>query len=645
MTDVANPTADKLYQYPRWITRTSSAFGTPPIPIPVADLATLFSATRVVQSAGGATLDSAQLQWMLTSSLINRQQTTNFATLVEVWTPGTTARLHLGDYVTESESVNQGGERLTAQSHLRKWHFGTPWFGQLWHDPRTGTDVSVSYPPIFNPVIDGKVLGNKSNKLRLDNGRAFIWCHAEQLVTSTAETYAGQKAEKWTLATAVASVCWQMNGAESYIDNPTDVSLAKLSTAVEMNAVTLGFDLSLPKILDQLCHPLGFNWFIDYELAKPRIEFFEVGNGPKKQLLFQAPNSSLDLTASNVNDYSVTRMIGDAPNQVLVIGDYERREITLPLYRVWPVDDDSLTAEDLTINETSEYKDKPVPWRMWVANEAGDYKDTRPEIGLPPDLSSVFKNFVPHRRNIEDPITYGGQTGIDTQRRQILLEWSKDGGTTWEVVPPSFGQPAILPDQIGVLFTGDTPPPEMINAGDDARLRITGVVQGDHRIEYLAAALPNAVNGRANTLTLDVADKFQDRRVQLEGDFASALVGSPLGADEANDTAIMIGYGNTVRDQYSCAELDCRFVLPGIHLDYKIGDQITKIAGREIDLNMCVSPKERYPQIIRREFSYVNGPQTILTVDRTTGRNPKPPTPKTPKLQNPGFDIRNQRQA
>ncbi|MEP3482756.1 MAG: hypothetical protein ABJZ55_26160 [Fuerstiella sp.] len=621
MTDAINTSGARHFRYSRWITRLIQTDEAPTLPVPVTEIVTDFRAERVIQSAGSSTLDSAQLNWNVSAPLINRVQATNFAWCVEVFLPNATSRLHLGDYVTETEAVNSGGEFLTAQSHLRKWHFGTAWIGQVWWDARTNAEVAVSEPPSFNPLIDGKILGNRSNRRRLDTNEAFIWCHPEQLLTKEAQTYSGQTAQKWTLRQAVAAMCWEMNNSEKFIDNPNATSLAKLDDAPVLEDVRLSMDVSLPVALDRLLHPLGFNWHIDYDLPKCRIELFEVGKGMERELLFQAPREVLDLAKSNVNDYRIARQIGDAPNAVYALGDFERREITLPLFRGWQEADDSLSAADLKKSDTaSQYKDKPLVWRQWVANEAGDYNGTRAEITDPPDLSSVFANYVAHRREIEDPITFDGDAD-NKQRRQMLLEWSSDGGTTWELVPPSFGQPYVTPGQIGVLFTGDSPPSAMIDAGADAQLRITGTVQGNKRIQEYAQPTADAPNGRTNMLTLDVPSKFQSRKVQSSGPFASTLAGHEAGADEQDDETEIKEFAEKVRDQNTCAELDCRFVLPGIHTTYKIGDLITKIKGREIDLNACGGSETRYPQIIRREFSYSPSPTTILTVDRTAGRN------------------------
>jgi hypothetical protein len=66
--------------------------------------------------------------------------------------------------------------------------------------------------------------------------------------------------------------------------------------------------------------------------------------------------------------------------------------------------------------------------------------------------------------------------------------------------------------------------------------------------------------------------------------------------------------------------MDCEFRLPGWHKEYKIGDLLTKVAGREISLDSAPSsaPLRRYVQIVERRFemSATGGPSTVLIVDR-----------------------------
>ncbi len=648
ITDAINTAGALHYKYPRWITRVSPDENPP---TSVSDVTSQISAVTVTQSAGGQVLDYADLEWWLLTPLINRTQPASFTRMIDVLLPDTNGtRIHLGDYVAESEAV-AGSERLTAQSQLRGYHFGQIFPGQRWYNPFSSEDVIVDESVVFNPRIDGRVLGNRSDKKRDDSNDAFNWIHAEATLTEESETANDQEAEKWDLKEAILAMCWACNPDEDFVINPTRLELDVLNTAPDLEGVQLARGKHLSFYLDQLLQPLGYNWFVEYDTGptggsytknKPKIMVFQKGVGTVKELYFQAPGSVLNLSNSNVNDYRISRRIGDSVNTVRVLGDFEKAEVTLPLYKGWQKDpddtgvddDDKLTSTDLNKgDQNSKYLLKPTVWRLWIANESGDYKGTRTEIGDPPDLSDVFSKWVPHRRTIADPFTYSGEAG-KKQRRQVHVEYSVDDGVTWEVIDDSFGQPYILPDQIGVLFTGNTPPDVLIAAGDKAKLRITGVVAGDARLTGEAARQAEAVNGRDVPLELDVPQKFQKNSVWVhpdhgtpsapEPDYTSVLNGDSAGAETVDDQSRIDGFAELIRSTHEVAEMDCQFSLPGIHLEYKIGDLLSKINGREVSLDQAstAAASPRYPQIIKREFQYGKDPKTILTVDRGVRSSP-----------------------
>lgn len=633
-TDAINTGFDRSVIYPKLLTRVGDSSGPP-----TGDTyATDFTAIRVVQSAGGQTFDYADHDFQVTSPLVNRDQPAFFQKMVDVLVPtgaDPPPRIHLGDYVTETEVVNPTTEALTGQSQIRSYHFGTIFLGQLWVDA-DDNDVESHLPPVFNPTIDGKTLANRSDTKRSPED-AYYWIHPEAALTQAAETVSGQTAEEWDLVEAVLAMCWICNESELTIKNPTRSHLATVIGTVALEDVRLPAGKHLSYYLDRLLQPLGFNWFIDYSQTvegentvhdKPRILVFQKGVGTHKTLKMQAPNVALNLGASNTNDYRISRRIGDSVNVIYVFGGYREAEVTLPLWKTWPAADDSLSASQLTKSDpASDYEDNPYVWRLWAANEGGDYTGVRTEIGDPPDLSDVFPTgYVPHRRSIGNPLTLDGETN-NPQRRQIHLEYSTDDGSTWQIVPPSFGQPFVMPGQIAILFTGDTPPAELIEAGDDAKLRITGVVQGDRRVTGIAGKSSFAVNARDVPLYIDQPDKFREQFVyEATGDplpdpnYSSVLAGDPAGADERDDSVAAQDYADELRDQYGTAELDCTFKLPGIHLTYEIGDLITKIEGREVALDGAATddPSPQYVQIVKREWVYQPGPVTILTVDRGT---------------------------
>ena len=676
-TDVVNTGAEKLFSYPAWITRIS---GGPDPPDTVGEITSDLRAASVVQSAGGQVLDHASLEWWVTSDLINRNQPANFQRMIDVLLPdGARTRVALGDYVTEFESVDDS-QVLTAQSQLRGYHFGKKFTGQIWWDDALSEEVQTQYAPVFNPRVDGRILGNMSHKFS-----DVYFIHPEATLTDAAiEEAGGLGAKVWSLSEAIAAMCQHLNLDEEFIENPAIGVLRDiLSDAPIIEAIELPLGESLPYYLDMLLQPLGYNWYVDYATGisayladvfyigaydsvesagassvigtqffntttgtmfqwdgdnwieiegseesiyaktKPQIVVFQKGVGEERELNFQSPGSVLDLATSNCNKYSVMRRIGDSVNQVKVIGNIERAEVTIELVRGWLTEDDEKTASQLDKSDPeSEYILFPTTWRLWVANESGDYTGTRIEIEAALDLSSVFSRWLPHRREAEDPFTYQGSVDGKKQRRQIFVEYTTDIEALevkWVILPDDFGQPFVLPDQIGILFTGNTPPEALIGAGDKAGVRITCVVAGDAKLVGDAARkLIGPVNGRVVELVLDMPQKFRKNWVQKDGDYASTLALDEAGAETADDSIAITTYAEKIRDDHEVAELDCEFSLPGLHIEYKIGDLITKINGREISLDQASvdATLPRYPQITKIEWRYNPGPETILTVDR-----------------------------
>jgi len=631
-TDVINTTGAIFQAYPELIAYLGSAAGDPP----PAESPTVFDGVhvvRVVQSASGSRLDFAQLQNHLTASLENRAQPANFTRMVGVHLPDATeTRVHLGDLVEETVGVDMDAESLATQSQLRPYHFGGVVEGYNVHEPNTATTVLIEDDVTFNPVVDDVTRGNRSD---LQDGGAYLWTHAELIDNTAGEVFHTQERSEWNLQDAVEAVCVLLNPDEEFIDNPTATQLSKLSAAPEIRDLTIPIGMRLPDALDKMLIPLGFNWFVDYTYTSltrdyAGIKLFEIGVGDEKELKMQAAGSSLDLELSNLNQFNISNAIGDSFNEVLALGEFHEAEVTIPLYAGWPEDGDGVERSDLA-KDGDQYIGNETTWRLFIANEAADIDPTNSRLGVfpaSPDFSQVFTKAVPHRRVLGEPLTYldgntasrvGTPTDIKPQRRPIFLEWSNDAGETWKPEEESWTV-KLCPDQIGVLFDSKEVPQELYDAGDQLRMRITGTIFGDVRLQGLAEKEPHSANGRTIRQVLDVPDKFHKRWREVFGPFTSQLYFTTNDADERDDTDAILEYAENIRDKNHHAEIDCEFRLPGWHTEYKIGDLITKIAGREISLDAAAStsPDNRYVQIVERifEMSTSSGPATVLVVDR-----------------------------
>lgn len=618
-TEAINTAGSLVYVYDRWITAIGDTAGNPP---DYTDTFTDCTAVRVVQSASGSRLDFAELQYALDEPLQNRTQPASFTRMVGVYFDDASyTRVHLGDYVSETEAVRQQGDTLAAQSQLRDYHFGDPITGYYVTSPLAG-QLLIEHEVVFNPLVDGVVVYNRSQTQR-DGLTSYRWIHAEAARSDTAELYHGDEPQAWSLKEAVQALCDLLNSDETFVANPSTSNLTTLDTAPEIRDVKLAFGMRLHQCLDKLLIPLGYNWYVNYDTGagKPEITLFEIGVGDEKELFLQSVGEYLSLDLSNVNQYQATRSIGDSFNQVRVYGDYERLEMTVPLVPAWPTADDSMTAADLDKTDTaSDYVGHELTWRQWVMNEAGDIDESRVFGDLSfavPNLTDAFTLYLPHRRNIEEPLTYAG--GADSrERRPLYVEYSTDSGDTWQPAPETWPI-KLLPDQVGILFDGDQPPSELVDASTAARVRITGTIAGDSRLQAVASKQSYAVNGREYEVVIDAADKFQKRSRLTAGDYASVLADTSNEADEVDDTDALTEYAEAVRDKNHHAEVDAEFRLPGLHLYYQIGDLITRISGRELSMDAAssTSPTPRYPQIVERRFEFgEDGPFTVLIVDR-----------------------------
>lgn len=627
ITDAINTGGERVFVYDRWTTLLGPTSGAAPA---VTDIFEDCHAMMVVQSAGGSRLDFCELQWVLDDFLVDRTQPASFQRMVSVVMPDAEqTRLSLGDYVQEIEAVRNGGDTLTASAQLRAYHFGNPVRGYVVKNKLTGTEDRIENDIVFNPRVDDKTLFNMSQIVTSVEGQnSFLWIHPESCQTDASEAFNETAADEWILQYAVESLCDLLNPDQTYIRNPTTEDRTLLANAPKMRDVTIPIGARLPEALDRLLIPFGYNWYVKYDTgtSKPIIRLFEIGSGDEKQLYLQRPASALDLNFSNCNQYEVSRSVGDSFNQVRVLGDLEKYELTLPLLPAWPVADDSLSASDLDKTDAgSSYVGHELAWRQWVANEAGDLDESRAFGSLEfsvPKLQDVFLTYLPHRRNIEDPLTYIGDS--QKQRRPILLEYSTDAGATFTPVPEKWPI-KLLPDQIGVLFDGDQPPDELVTAGTSARLRITGTVTGDGRVEGLAEKETFSANGRTFEQVLLADDKFFLRQRLTVGDYKSVLAEYNNEGDEIDDTDRILDYAEKIRDKNHHAEVDAEFRLPGLHLYYEIGDLITKIDGRDINLDAASidAPVFRYPQIVERRFEFKDdGPYTVLVVDRGTEPDP-----------------------
>lgn len=579
-----------------------------------------FQLLRISRTAGGRRIDHAILQVDLGKTgerLVDLQTPTKWSRQVEIRLPAeddpalTAELLFWGELSAQRLNVGRG-ESATVTASIDRYHFGAPLKGYPAYDPISQVVETVWRDPVFNPLIDGTIEGNRSSRTDDgDNGATLLrFLHPESARTAAARIFQeAASAELWTLATAVDVVAQVCNPDETFIKNPkTDI----LADALAPNNVRLKRGRYLPEYLDALLHPFGFDWFVDVtvdadEAAQAEILIFKNGEGVRQGVKFQRPGESLDLDKQNVQDAELTTSISEVANVVRAYGSLVEFEITVPLYRAWPAAGDALGAEELqkTVEggePNGTYTDNPLAWRRFEGNEAGDligYRDDSPTS--PPDFATALDYVViPARRPLGPTLTLD----VEGKRQKPQLEYSIDEGATWSrwnETEKGFGRYHVLNDRIGVHFDGPTPPANLVQAGDAALLRLTGTLTTDDRLSAFSARRESSPNARDVELLFDLSDRFHFRQVADEDNAAEfrSTIADGEQVDERDDTDALDDWLETIQDVHESAGLTGNIALHGLQFDYKIGDLIDSIDGRNISLNRnaAAAAEKKYLQM------------------------------------------------
>lgn len=415
---------------------------------------------RIVQSEGGELfIEFAYNLGAMEERLQEIEAINGYEQLVEVELeqPEGTPNILLGwgEILTQELQVAQQGERAMITARITPHHFGTPLIGMhvLNHEepvaPDLDTDPLIHEGDIwFNPEIDGEIVGNTTtirsavHKTYGDAGSDLmilkLWVHPESLRTTNASTYVQRDyvRDTWDLKEAIHSLCWACNPLETFLKNPGLTELDAIGAGeITLRNVVIPAGMYLNEILNLLVKPFGYSWYLqvgrngdqnsaDYGLPEIRLKFFKLGEGVEKEV--NQPKPGTTLTAGgpqNCIEWEVRESFDELRNQVTALGGLIEREVTIELFRGWDSELDDLGLEEIG-KEGDLYERHRNVWRLWVANEAGDWTATRGEITDEPDLSGVLGASVGvHRRPIVDCLTLQEKLEGETKRRPPLVEW------------------------------------------------------------------------------------------------------------------------------------------------------------------------------------------------------------------------------
>lgn len=614
----------------KWIVRLGNASGDTPSPT---NETKLLRYPVVHLGAGGQQMDRIQLTYDLSTNrerIVDQSIKQGLARQVEVVEiprepQGKHKLIAWGELTSEGKEVGDG-ETLTYTATIEPYHFGSTLNGVLVRRPSGSHDaVTINGEITFNPTKDGHVEGNRSGYLASGGHDAYYWVDPESVRTTAARAYVGDSGNDWELLDVINSLCWHCNPNETYITNPSYQDLTKwLTDPPPVRNIRLPPGKYLSEYLDLILEPLGYSWRFTYAYdvevgpssttytRRVSFQIFRLGEGLPIAVLQQRPSltTSASHSKSNTSKWSVETDIGELVNEVRVEGAKIQREVTIELYRGWPEADDTKTATELTQSEKADYELHQNAWRLWIANEAGDYCElrttTKPIPATPLDLSTVLtSDYIPKRRPALDCLTHHqDDTSSEARRRRApLIEWYNTDDE-WAPLPNGWGE-TVLTDQLGVYFAGDSPPSELIDRGDDARIRITCTIEGDKKISATATRSSESINLRTRKITVDAQDRFVDYQIQSGGTYASILAGIPS-SDARQDTTEISDLAEKIRQQEDMAAIRGEFEIVGLSSIYSVGKLVSAVAGRNVDFNRRAdtATEQKFSQIMTVIYDY-----------------------------------------
>ena len=294
--------------------------------------------------------------------------------------------------------------------------------------------------------------------------------------------------------------------------------------------------------------------------------------------------------------------------------------------------------------------------RKWCLNESGRYTPSATyNRGKPFDFSTVVPPeyikdsegrllFAPFNRRLLPCLTID-KDSLNTVG--IKVEFSFDGGLTWQTIPASISSVA---DECGI-YINETNLAEMVdkyegtisggeldgvqlnywtslcddelnyrvfkNGQWGTRVRITASVQLDQRLCKQETPSTSGISALHHSQIYDFSGKYGlSKRSQ-----ASIFADSGLAADEFDSTIALGAHIEAYRRSLEDMSISGRFTLERLWLgdgkgrpDFALGDCVEEISGRDYPLNVDFGDKKLYPEIV--QLIYVPDKQMLTLITR-----------------------------
>ncbi|WP_165072133.1 hypothetical protein [Paludisphaera rhizosphaerae] len=307
-------------------------------------------------------------------------------------------------------------------------------------------------------------------------------------------------------------------------------------------------------------------------------------------------------------------------------------------------------------------------YRLYVADEDGSgHWNLTTEAwveGEPLDLSELF----PFDEGSED-VTYvvrrrpGTSTlfSVDDagNPRKVQLALSRDyagacpavwdGTGKWQPIRSGW---KLLDDRLGIIVSCEDPEAWGIGeySGDDPQepsktlrgitsqcnpaapntrfyLRLTTVIESDRSPVWSAAKRAASPTTFERRRRVDAQDHFRQDTVSKWSAFAAEGDAGSTDVDARDDTGEALALASQLRAAHETAPLIGTIMIPGLSTAFDVGDRISQIRGRDVDLRRNAAAGEgeapTYPRVVALSWTFADGQATAVSFTDRPGRDPE----------------------
>ncbi|GMU22834.1 MAG: hypothetical protein AMXMBFR13_29180 [Phycisphaerae bacterium] len=281
--------------------------------------------------------------------------------------------------------------------------------------------------------------------------------------------------------------------------------------------------------------------------------------------------------------------------------------------------------------------------RRWVLNETGFYKpwlyarDYGPwgeqaYVPWEPSSAGLWDNYIDDDGNEQQrailswarvgrPLSECFSADAEHRSYGIVVEVTYDNGINWRRFTAACRS---LPNEAGIHIEGDDLTDIVDPTNTDmsfwegmlrgtARLRVTGVIPGDERLQpNLKASKYFPATPNPTSRIINVAGRFRsNRRDAAYNRFADEIGGAPNPdaalaetVETADDLAAIQSFGESLLELLTTRQLSATPVIPWLSTDYLVGDCIREIRGAGIRLHTTAQAQQRrYVDVVGIEYA------------------------------------------